>query len=203
MPHLKERMGRAFYRAAIYDMFFRQHGLSWKVKGKILKVGVLSSALQGIELCCLTQQNRQYLDLNYRKLMAIALNQPKRWMGRRLSKEEMGHRLGLSPLRAYIEKRQIQFIGAMARAHDKQPTLPSMALGGRLMGQYPVHDPSGPPMWRKVMNRVLREAVGDDVCSDRLARNKVAWQDREHAPLRRVAKKITRCSVGGTIVSVT
>lgn len=31
-------------------------------------------------------------------------------------------------------ERRFQFIGVMARTHDRQPTLPSMALGGRLIG---------------------------------------------------------------------
>lgn len=195
-PHIKARVARSFYRAGIYDMFFRQRGLSWKVKGKIFKVGVLGPALQGIELCCLTRQNMEYLEENYVKLMDIALNQRKRWMTRRLSKEEMGKRLGCPPLRAYIRKRQLQFIGEMARVHDKQPSLPTIALGGRLAGEHSEHrrgKPPGAPMWRAAFRPALREAVGEDLCSDRLARDKAGWAEREGAPLRAAAENIVRC----------
>ena len=58
-----------------------------------------------------TQQNMKYLDSHYGKLGMISLNQSRWRIGYRLSKEEMGHRLGLFPLRAYIEKQRLQFIG--------------------------------------------------------------------------------------------
>ena len=197
MPQLKERVSKAFYRVRIYAEVFRQHGVSWTTRGKYLKVGVFNTLFQGIELCCLTQKEMEYLDESYQKLMAIALNLPPGWKGRRLSKEEMAHRLGLPSLHAYIQKRQLQFIGTMARAHDKQPTLPSMALGGRLAGKFPQGDHTGPPMWRKVIKPALREAVGDDICSDRLARNKSAWEDREYAPIRRDVSERAKCQECG------
>ena len=43
----------------------------------------------------------------------------------------------------------------------------------------------------------LREAVGDDVCSDRLARNKSAWEDREYAPIRRDVNERAKCQECG------
>lgn len=195
-PHIKVRVSRAFHRAGIYNMFFRQRGLSWKVKGKILKVGVLGPALQGIELCCLTRQNLTYLEENYVKLLEIGLNRRNWWMSRRLSKEEMGKRLGCPPLGAYIQKRQLQFIGEMARVHDKQPSLPTMALGGRLAGDYPQRrrgKPPGTPMWRAAFRPALQAAVGGDFCSDRLARDKAGWAEREGAPLRAAAENVVRC----------
>ena len=103
-----------------------------------------------------------------------------------MSKEEMAHWLRLPSLLAYIQKRQIHYIGTMSRKHDEQPELPTMALAGRRAGRCPQEsDHPGPPTWRKVIKPALREAVGDDVCSDRLARDQAAWEDREIAPIRR------------------
>ena len=197
MPQLKERVSRAFNRLMIYDMIFRQVGLSWKTKGKFLKVGVLSTLFQDIELCCLTQKEFQYLLDAYKKLMARALNLAPGWKGQRLSKEEMAHRLRLPSLLAYIQKRQLHYIGTMSRMHDEQPTLPTMALVGRRAGQYPEGDHPGPPTWRKVIKPALREAVGDDVCSDRLARDQAAWEDRELAPIRCDLAERARCEECG------
>lgn len=197
MPQLKERVSRAFNRLMIYDMIFRQVGLSWKTKGKFLKVGVLSTLFQDIELCCLTQKEFQYLLDAYKKLMARALNLAPGWKGQRLSKEEMAHRLRLPSLLAYIQKRQLHYIGTMSRMHDEQPTLPTMALVGRRAGQYSEGDHPGPPTWRKVIKPALREAVGDDVCSDRLARDQAAWEDRELAPIRRDLAERARCEECG------
>ena len=144
-----------------------------------------------IELSCPNLQDMQYLASQYDKLMMIALNQPRRWTGRRLA-----HRLGLSPLKAYIEKRRLQFIGVMARAHDKQPILPSMALGGRLSGQYTESDHTGPSTWRKVAKQTLRDAMeGVDKYSDRVARDQAAWKRRETIPLQRAASEEVGCQL--------
>ena len=200
LANLKNRVRLGNWRMATFDPLWRRKDISPFVKGKFMRNGVLGPVFHGIERCSLTKKDLAWLDERYHRWMAWALNLPKQWLGRRLSNVEMRKRLRLQPLVPYIQKRILQWAGHNARAHDRRPTLPSIALSGRLdtdVYKYPEYGrfaPPGPRMWKPALKQALIATMrGTPLFTDEMARNKAGWEKRTKVPLIEATKDEVAC----------
>ena len=125
---VKQAVGSFFSWTDIWNM----RDLNAKIKGRFFTVSIVSSMLHGIEHWRLKEHDIKTLEKCHMDIIKMILQRGRHIWQVDLNYTAMRDRLGVPSLRALIVRRRLRWFGHLLRDHWREPSVPSIAMCGRL-----------------------------------------------------------------------